>query len=118
MQALRICWGPQLTNSFQVNWNAVQFTSFVMVTACEGMEEVDPDAGVVLLTTASPRRFIGDARFTVDNIALRQHELLFRVSIEFDHPLILWTDILLFDEVTFKHTTQIAALGSQTIQIP
>ena len=114
MMFLRICWGPQRTNTFNVNWNIINAQSYVVVTASEGGEDVD--AGQVLLSTASPKRFIGDARFTVCNIAPQPHKLSFHVLIDFDHPLVLWTDIIVFDGV--KDMMRVSDPGSVDIDIP
>ena len=77
---------------------------------------VKVENGQVLLASTGPKRFIGDARFTVCNIAPQDHKLSFHVLIDFNHPLVLWTDIILFDGV--KDITRVSDPGSLEINIP
>ena len=114
MKFLRICWGPQRTNTFNVNWNAINAFSYVVVAASEGGEDVEN--GQVLLASTGPKRFIGDARFTVCNIAPQDHKLSFHVLINFNHPLVLWTDIIVFDDV--EDMMRVSDPGSVDIDIP
>ena len=59
----------------------------VIVTASEGKPP----------STNSPDRFIGDAGFTVMNIAPWDGGVSFGVRIEWDERIGLWTDITVFD---------------------
>lgn len=82
-------WGAHngaLTCNLQ--WDQVVHDSIVFVTASEG----DPP-----ISSAAPVLFVGDARFTVNNVAPHDGGVSFRITIEWDGPLNLWTTITLFD---------------------
>jgi len=114
MRFLRICRGPQRTNNSDVNWRAINPFYHVVVTESEGREDLEN--GQVLPASSGPQRFIGDARFTVCNIAPPAHKPSFHVFIDFDRPLVPWTDIIVFDGV--KNMTRVSAPGSLDIDIP
>ena len=100
MQARRFCWGPRRTVRCNFHWSDIRHDSVVVVTASEGQEGVDADDHVIAYTSNSPQRFVGSARFTVDNIAPYDGGVVFRVTIDWPSPLTLWTDIILFDELS------------------
>jgi hypothetical protein len=99
MRATHMLWGPQTTGRFNFGWNIINHTSYVVITASEGQEGFE--GGTVLLTTASPRRFLGLARFTVDNVSPHDGGVEFHVTIDWPQPITLWTDIFVFDEIPF-----------------
>ena len=74
--------------TFDLTWDQIHHDSVVVITASEG----DPP-----ISSAAPTRFVGDARFTVNNIAPRDGVLSFRVTIEWGSPLNLWSTITVFD---------------------
>lgn len=100
MRGYRFCWGPQFTRPFNFEWRIITHTSFVVVTASEGREGVED--GVILYTSQSPQRHLGHARFTVNNIAPYDGGVRFRVTVDWPTPLMLWTDIIVFDELSFS----------------
>ena len=97
MQARRFCWGPKRTGRFNFQWNIISHASVVLVAASEGREH--PENGLMIYASDSPRRFVGDARFTVDSIAPHDGGVTFHVTIDWPRPLTLWTDIVVFDEL-------------------
>jgi hypothetical protein len=99
MKGHRFCWGPQFTRPFNFEWGIIRHDSFVVITASEGRERVEDR--VILYTSQSPQRHLGAARFTVDNIAPYDGGVRFHVTIDWPSPLILWTDIIVFDELFF-----------------
>jgi hypothetical protein len=70
-------------------WDQITHSSVVIVTASEGAPPI---------SSAAPERFVGDARFTVNNVAPRDGGVTFRITIEWDDPLNLWTTVTVFDE--------------------
>jgi hypothetical protein len=98
MQAFRYCWGSFRNVRCNFQWDIITHTSFVVVTASEGRESVED--GVILQRTDSPQRFIGAARFSVNSIAPHDGGVTFQVSIDWDEPLLLWTDIIVFDGIS------------------
>jgi hypothetical protein len=99
MQAFHWCWGPQTTGGFNFGWNIINHQSYVVITASEGREGFE--GGTVLQTTQSPERFLGAARFTVDNVSPHDDGVEFHVTIDWPQPITLWTDIFVFDEIPF-----------------
>ena len=71
------------------NSGAINHQSVVLVTASEG------DRGD---STASPKRFVGSAHIRVENIAPFDGGVVFRVIIDWENPLPVWTDIFVADE--------------------
>src|ERR1700740_2811887 len=69
-------------------WDQIFHDSAVIVTACEG----EPP-----YTSAAPVRFVGYATFTVNNVAPIDGAVVFRVTIDWDDPLNLWTTVTVFD---------------------
>lgn len=100
MQGFRHCWGSQSTNTFNVQWDIINHDSFVVITASEGREFMEN--GHLVLNTNSPSRFVGAARFTVDSISPHDGGVTFHVTIDWGGPLTLWTDIIVFDEISFS----------------
>ncbi len=105
MNAKHVCWGPQpawSSKKYNYRWDIIEHNSVVVITTTEGTERFDD--GVPIFDTNSPNRFVGDARFTVDNIAPYDGGVWFRVTIYWSwwnwwRPLTLWTDIIVFDEL-------------------
>ena len=102
MQGYRFCYGPQSTRTFNFQWDIISHFSFVAITASEGQEGFEDGVGVVL-DSGSPHRFVGDARFTVDNVSPHDGGVTFHVTIDFPRRLTLWIDIIVFDELRFTH---------------
>jgi hypothetical protein len=73
--------------TFHLTWNQIFHNSIVVITASEGKP----------LSSEGAVRFVGDARFTVNNIAPFDGGVDFRVTIEWDDPLDLWTSVTVFD---------------------
>lgn len=87
-EILRVYWGEiHGRHVCTLHWNIVRQESVVVVTASEGDR----------LTTTYPNRWVGDARITVNNIAPYFGGVVFRLTIEWNHPLHIWTDVILFD---------------------
>jgi hypothetical protein len=97
MQGFRFCWGPEVTRTYDFGWDIIKHTSYVVITAAEGSERFED--GAVIPDTESPHRFVGDARITVDSIAPHDGGVTFHVTIDWPDPLILWTDIIVFDDI-------------------
>ncbi len=70
------------------NYSGINNQSVVIVTASEG------DEGN---STASPRRFIGAADFTVTSIAPFSGGVSFAVQIGWQDPIPFWSDIVIMD---------------------
>lgn len=104
MQAFRYCWGLSKTVRCNFQWDIINKDSFVVVTASEGSEFIE--GGSIIMSTASPKRFVGSARFTVDNIAPHEGGVTFRVTIDWPRPLMLWTDIIVLDGIPFGMDAQ------------
>src|SRR4051812_34269523 len=101
MQAVHFCWGPVPTARVNLQWDIIKHESVVVITASEGEEGFEE--GHPLLTTSaegvgSPRRFVGDARFTVDSVSPHDGGVTFQVTIDWSGPLTLWTDVIVFNE--------------------
>jgi hypothetical protein len=99
MQGYRFCYGPNVTQTYNFQWDIIQHTSFVVITASEGHE--GPEDGDMIYSSASPMKFVGSARMTVDNIAPHDGGVTFHVTIDWGSPLTLWIDIIVFDELSF-----------------
>jgi hypothetical protein len=57
----------------------------MFVSAGEGKVDGDPTAG----------KFMGDARFTVNNVVPEDGNVIVRVTIDWEDPLVLFVDYLL-----------------------
>jgi hypothetical protein len=101
MQGYRFCYGLQYTRVFNFQWDIIRNTSFVVITASEGMEGVDVDSRTITYNSASPRKFVGSARMTVDNISPHDGGVTFHVTIDWGSLLMVWIDIIVFDELNF-----------------
>ncbi|MGZ5027271.1 MAG: hypothetical protein ACXV9T_08850 [Methylobacter sp.] len=85
----RYYWGRRNgTVRYDFTWKEIRHDSVVVISASEGKPPI---------STAAPERFVGDAPFTVMNIAPRDGGVTFAVRIEWDEPIGLWTDITVFD---------------------
>ena len=96
-QTIRRYWLPcQGRCLFNLNWDAINRDSVVVVTASEYRKEGDdPDKWT---------RFVGSASIGVDNISPHgppddlNHGVTFVVSVDYkDHPLFVVTDITVLD---------------------
>jgi hypothetical protein len=86
---LRIYWGPHHGQvRCRLDDGDISSQSVVLVTASQGDHAN---------TGASPARFVGDAPFTVSNIAPFDGGVEFRVIIDWKDPLPLWTDVVIMD---------------------
>jgi len=84
----RIFWGSHVGRTrLNLYWPPTDFYPVVTVSATEG------DAN-----TAPATLFVGNANFTVSNIAPRFDGVSFVVNIDWFEPLYLWTDVTMFDE--------------------
>lgn len=93
-QHARYYWGKRNgTNRYDFTWDQIFHDSVVVITASEGKQP----------STNSPERFVGDAGFTVMNIAPRDGGVTFGVRIEWDEPIGLWTDITVFERSDFLY---------------
>jgi hypothetical protein len=70
------------------NWNAVRPDSLVFVSVGEGLVDGDPTAG----------KFIGNAKFTVNNVSPENGNVRVWVTIAFDQPIVLFIDYLLIPQ--------------------
>ena len=98
MRAWHHCWGPNGTNTYNFQWDIINHQSVVAIMASEGREPFEPGVGQ-LLTSNSPERFVGAARFTVDNISPHDGGVTFHLTVDWSNALTVWTTILVFDEV-------------------
>lgn len=71
-----------------LTWSVIRRDSVVVITASEGDLPV---------TTQVAARFVGDANFTVSNVAPHDGGVTFVVNIDWFEPLNLWTYITVFD---------------------
>jgi hypothetical protein len=91
----RIFWGRHIGRTiFNFTWSSIRGDritgdSVVLISASEGQ---------IPNTTAPNFRFVGDANFTVSNISPRFNAVSFVVNIDWYEPLILYTDITVFDK--------------------
>lgn len=74
--------------TFDLEWDQIQHDSIVLIAASEGKEPI---------STAAPERFVGSARYTVNNIAPFDGGVSFTITIEWDAPINLWTTVTVFD---------------------
>jgi hypothetical protein len=89
-QVRRIYWGRKRGRmAFTFNSGAINHQSVVIVTASEG------DEGN---STASPKRFVGNATIRVANIAPFDGGVVFVVEIDWPNPIPIWTDIYIASE--------------------
>jgi hypothetical protein len=70
-QHYRHDWGFHRSNIFNLQWDAIRDNSVVVITASEGN---GPNA-------QSPGRFVGDAQFSVSNVAPHAGGVTYRVDI-------------------------------------
>jgi hypothetical protein len=88
-------WGMNGSGRYNLQWDIITHQSSVVVTAAEGAEP--HEGGQVLGTTASPERFVGDARFTVHNVAPHDGGVGFYLEIDWPAPLNVWTCVTVLD---------------------
>jgi hypothetical protein len=67
------------------NWPEIKPDSLMFASAGEGKVDGDPTAG----------KFMGNAKFTVNNVVPEDGNVIVRVTIDFDQPLVLFIDYLL-----------------------
>jgi hypothetical protein len=67
------------------NWPEIKPDSLMFASAGEGLVDGDPTAG----------KFMGNAKFTVNNVVPEDGSVIVRVTIDFDQPLVLFIDYLL-----------------------
>ena len=88
-QHARIFWSKHRgRQNYNLAWDVIRHDSVVLISASEGKQPITPQA---------PERFVGSATYTVCNIAAQDGNVSFVVSIDWDEPLDLWTDITVFD---------------------
>jgi hypothetical protein len=88
-QLRRIYWGRHNGRGrYTFHSRYINHQSVILITASEG------DEGN---STASPQRFVGAANFRVENIAPFDGGVVFVVTIDWDHPLPLWTEVVMQD---------------------
>jgi hypothetical protein len=73
---------------FNLQWDQIFHDSIVVITASEGQPPI---------SSAAPQLFVGDARYTVNNVSPFDGGVRFRVTVEWDEPINLWTTITVFD---------------------
>ncbi len=101
----RFYWGRRNgMNRYDFDWNIIRRDSVVVITASEGRPPIN---------TLAPQRYVGDAPFTVMNIAPYDGGVIFAVRIDWPHPLDLWTDITVFDrsDPVWFRPSKFAGLG-------
>lgn len=101
MIGYRVCWGKKHTAILNYNVPEIDHRSYVIVTASEGSEKEQD--GKPVLDSQSPHRFVGDARITVDNISPHDGGVTFRVTVDWPDPLMLWTDIIIVDDIQYAY---------------
>jgi hypothetical protein len=84
-------------HTLNLNWNAIDSDSVVLVTASEYVHQANPPLG------ANLQRFVGSASIRVDNITPHgppfdnNHGVTFVVTVDFPRPLFIVTDITVLD---------------------
>jgi hypothetical protein len=85
-------WNGQVTYNWdppeRPDWNM----KTVLVAASEGFDASE------FGQSDMPRRFVGNANITVENIAPRSGGLTARINVDWDEPLPIWVDVRVFDE--------------------
>ena len=94
------------TQVYNFSWDIINPRSCVVITASQGREPFED--GHIDLSSDSPRRFIGDARYTVHNIAPYDGGVTFCIEIEWGSPLNTWVCIAVFND------SEYAGLGANT----
>jgi hypothetical protein len=94
-QHFRQNYGLNTTGAYNFQWDVITHQSWVVITASEGGEPAEN--GQVLGSSASPIRFIGDARFTVHSVSPHDGGVSFFLEIDWPAPLNTWVDITVFD---------------------
>jgi hypothetical protein len=88
----RVFWGYHSgIKRYQLLWQQVTRKSVVLISAAEANP---PELGAF---TFVPSRFVGDAVFSVENIAPQDGSVIFVIDVRWPDPLPLWTDVTLFD---------------------
>jgi hypothetical protein len=87
------------TQVYNFSWDIINHLSCVVITASEGREP--SENGHVLGTTQSPERFIGDAQFSVHNVAPYDGGVTFRLEIDWGSPLNTWVCIAVFNDADY-----------------
>ena len=67
------------------NWPEVKPDSLMFASVGEGIVDGDPTAG----------KFMGDARFTVNNVVPEDGNIRIRVTIDWEEPIVLFVDYML-----------------------
>jgi hypothetical protein len=99
-------YGLNNTGNYNFGWDAINHLSSVVITAAEGREL--SENGVILRTTNSPERFIGNAQFSVHNVAPYDGGVGFRLEIDWPGLLNTWVCITVFDDSDY------AGIGQNT----
>jgi|KBSMisStaDraftv2_1062788.scaffolds.fasta_scaffold347529_2 hypothetical protein len=69
--------------------NDIIGSSVVLASVCEGDDGKNSES--------ERRRFLGDAKMQVDNIAPFDGGVKIRLTIDWDDPLNIWTDVVIMD---------------------
>ena len=101
-QYVLVNYGLNVTQNYNFTWDIINHMSSVVITAAEGQEP--SENGQVLGTSNSPERFIGNAQFSVHNIAPYDGGVTFRIEIDWGSPLNTWVCITVFDDSDYYTT--------------
>jgi hypothetical protein len=85
-QHIHMLWHGAVSGNYGFNWDAISINSVVLITAAEGR-----------VGTETPDRFNGFAAMEVRNIIPRPGRVEFKLEIDWERPLEVWTDITVFD---------------------
>ncbi len=93
-------YGLNNTGNYNFSWDIIKDTSSVVITAAEGRGFLED--GQFIISNQSPERFIGDAQFTIHNIAPYNGGVAFRLEIDWPSLLDVWVCITVFDNDDFR----------------
>lgn len=98
MQSYRHYWGKKNgLHDLNLQWPDVHIDSFMCVTACEVETENGAPIGQSSGDHEGPVRFIGDATYTIHNVATHEGGVTVRLEIDWDEPLATYVDYTILD---------------------
>lgn len=93
-------YGPNGTANYNFGWDIIKDTSSVVITAAEGRGFLED--GQFIISNQTPMRFMGDAQFTVHNVAPYDGGVAFRLEIDWPGPLDVWVCFTVFDNADLQ----------------
>jgi hypothetical protein len=99
-QYFHVNYGLNATGKYNFSWDIINHLSSVVITAAEGREP--SIEGGILEALDAPERIIGDAQYTVHNIAPYDGGVTFRIEIDWGALLNTWVCITVFDDSDYQ----------------